>query len=98
MTESAMSEATAAFRRARDFLLAHREDYDTAYRDFRWPQLETFNYATDWFDHLAVESPGAVALWVVDKDGTDTKLSFAELFRARTLVGSPIIYLKSFTY
>ena len=49
------TDATAAFRQARDYLLAHREDYDTAYRDFRWPQLDTFNYATDWFDVLAAE-------------------------------------------
>ena len=32
--------ATAQLREARDFLLAHREDYDTAYRDFRWPALD----------------------------------------------------------
>ena len=35
---------SAAFTRARDFLLAHRTDYDTAYRDFRWPQLTEFNW------------------------------------------------------
>ena len=29
---------TDAFRAARDFLLAHREDYDTAYEKFRWPR------------------------------------------------------------
>ena len=37
-------------RDARDFLLAHRDDYDTAYREFRWPALERFNWALDWFD------------------------------------------------
>ena len=26
------------FKAARDFLLAHRADYETAYRDFEWPQ------------------------------------------------------------
>ena len=31
---------TARLRAARDFLLAHRDDYDTAYREFRWPALE----------------------------------------------------------
>lgn len=79
MIESPPSPATTAFREARDFLHAHREDYDTAFRDFRWPELETFNYATDWFDQLAADSPDAVALWFVHKDGTETKLSFAEL-------------------
>jgi acetyl-CoA synthetase len=29
----------SAFVQARDFLLAHRTDYETAYRDFQWPQL-----------------------------------------------------------
>jgi acetyl-CoA synthetase len=73
------SAATAAFRQARDYLLAHREDYDTAYRDFRWPGLETFNYATDWFDVLAAEHPDTTGLWVVEEDGSDTTLTFAEL-------------------
>ena len=40
----------AAFKAARDFLLAHRTDYATAYRDFRWPQVDNFNWALDWFD------------------------------------------------
>ena len=42
--------ATATFRAARDFLLAHRTDYDTAYGQFRWPELPRFNWALDWFD------------------------------------------------
>jgi acetyl-CoA synthetase len=82
------STATAAFRHARDYLLAHREDYDTAYRDFRWPELETFNYATDWFDVLAAEHPDTTGLWVVEEDGTDTRLTFAELsLRSQRLAG-----------
>jgi acyl-CoA synthetase (AMP-forming)/AMP-acid ligase II len=36
-----------AFVQARDFLLRHREDYDLAYREFRWPQLTEFNTASD---------------------------------------------------
>ena len=79
ITESTSVAATAAFRQARDFLLAHREDYDTAYRGFHWPELETFNYATDWFDFLAAGSADSLALWVIDQDGTETRLSFAEL-------------------
>ena len=45
--------ATAQVRAARDFLLNHREDYATAYRDFRWPELDEFNWALDWFDVIA---------------------------------------------
>ena len=82
------TDATAAFRQARDYLLAHREDYDTAYRDFRWPQLDAFNYATDWFDVLAAEHPDTTGLWVVEEDGSDTKLTFAELsLRSQRLAG-----------
>jgi acetyl-CoA synthetase len=66
------------FRTARDFLLARRPDYEMAYRDFRWPDAEHFNWALDWFDDIARENdhPG---LWIIDDDGTETILSFAEL-------------------
>ncbi|MBA3311509.1 MAG: AMP-binding protein [Nocardioidaceae bacterium] len=75
----AATEATALFRHARDFLQVHREDYDTAYRDFRWPDLGEFNYATDWFDVLAADHGDDTALWVVEEDGGETRLTFAEL-------------------
>ena len=39
---------TESFLSARDFLLRHREDYATAYRDFRWPDLDRFNWALAW--------------------------------------------------
>ncbi len=71
-------EATATFRAARDFLIEHREDYDTAYRDFRWPPLEEFNWALDWFDAIAADND-APALWVVREDGSERKLSFAAM-------------------
>ena len=45
--------ATATFRAARDFLLQHRTDYDTAVRAFRWPEFAHFNWALDWFDVIA---------------------------------------------
>ncbi len=47
----------AAFKQARDFLLAHREDYVTARRDFRWPKITEFNYALDWFDAELARGP-----------------------------------------
>jgi acetyl-CoA synthetase len=70
--------ASQAFLQARDFLLRHRDDYATAYQDFAWPALTEFNWALDWFDEYARNNQ-APALWVVDEDGTETKLSFAEL-------------------
>jgi acetyl-CoA synthetase len=74
------------FEAARDFLLANRDDYETAYRDFRWPRPENFNWALDWFDVMAAgnDRPG---LWIVD-DGSETRLSFAELSaRSNALAG-----------
>ena len=68
----------AAFLAARDFLLQHRDDYATAYRDFRWPQLTEFNWALDHFDALA-RGNDAPALWIVDENGTEDKLGFARL-------------------
>ncbi len=69
---------TAAFLQARDFLLAHRENYATAYAGFRWPALERFNWALDFFDGLARDND-RVALWVTDESGREEKLTFAAL-------------------
>jgi acetyl-CoA synthetase len=66
------------FIAARDFLLRHREDYDTAYRDFKWPKLECFNWALDYFDEIA-RGNAKPALWIVDEDAGETRLSFAQL-------------------
>jgi acetyl-CoA synthetase len=67
-----------AFLSARDFLLAHREDYETAYRDFRWPHLHKFNWALDYFDTYA-RGNAKPALWIVDEGGSETVLTFAEV-------------------
>jgi len=68
----------AAFLAARDFLLKHREDYATATRDFRWPPLGEFNWALDYFDALA-RGNDAPALWIVDENGSEDKVSFARM-------------------
>jgi len=70
--------ATEAFLEARNFLLAQRNDYDRACAKFVWPQLETFNWALDWFDVYA-RNNSRPALWVVSRDSGETKLSFREL-------------------
>src|ERR1700712_426064 len=70
--------ASQAFLQARDFLLRHRDDYDTAYRDFAWPELGEFNWALDWFDEYA-RSNLHPALWVVEENVDEVKFSFAEL-------------------
>ncbi|MFD3513745.1 AMP-binding protein [Streptomyces sp. NPDC058657] len=68
----------AAFRAARDFLLAHREDYQAAYDGFRWPRPAHFNWALDWFDSIA-EGNTRTALHIVEEDGRETVLSYAEV-------------------
>jgi acetyl-CoA synthetase len=75
-----MTPDVATFRAARDFLLSCAEDYETARDGFRWPDATGLNWAVDWFDGvLAAESPDAPALWIVEQDGSETKLTFAEL-------------------
>jgi acetyl-CoA synthetase len=75
-----MTPDAATFKAARDFLLAQAEDYETARSGFRWPDVSRFNWALDWFDGvLAVESPDAPALWIVEEDGSEIRLTFAEL-------------------
>lgn len=68
----------AAFMQARDFLLLHRTDYQTAYRDFRWPVLEHFNWALDYFDPFA-KNNAQLALCVVDENGVENRFSFAQM-------------------
>ncbi len=71
--------STKEFRAARDLLLAHRGDYAAAMRDFRWPRLETFNWALDWFDaELAGGSLGNSTALRIAGAGEATR-SFAEL-------------------
>src|SRR5579875_974292 len=79
MTETAeMRTSTEAFRAARDFLLQRRTDYESAYRDFTWPQFDEFNWALNWFDVIARDNQKP-ALWIVEEDGRETKRSFAEM-------------------
>jgi acetyl-CoA synthetase len=66
------------FTGARDFLQRHRSDYDTAYRDYRAPEFESFNWALDFFD-VQAEDNATPALWVVEEDGSERKISYADM-------------------
>ena len=59
-----------AFLRARDFLVQHRDDHATACRDFRWPVLDTFNWALDYFDAYAAAQECVSAQWQEPADWT----------------------------
>ena len=69
----------ATFKAARDFLVAHRTDYATAYRDFRWPEVDRFNWALDWFDgELARGETANLPALIIVGEGA-ARLSFSEL-------------------
>ncbi|PXY35619.1 AMP-binding protein [Prauserella flavalba] len=78
------------FREARDYLIAHREDYDTAYANFAWPEFTEFNWALDWFDRVAADPANAerYALWIVEEDGTEGRWTYPELARRSNQVAN----------
>jgi acetyl-CoA synthetase len=77
-THPSTPSARQSFVQARDFLLKHRTDYDTAHRDFRWPELTHFNWALDYFDAMA-QGNTAPALCIVGEDGSQVQRSFVQM-------------------
>lgn len=76
-----MATNTDLFRSARDHLVDVMADYDTAVATFSWPELTgPFNWATDWFDAIA-RGNDRIALWIVEEDGTEEKVTFDEMTR-----------------
>src|SRR5260370_30049913 len=75
--ESLAEHPIREFLRARDFLLCHCHDYETAYREFLWPALDRFNWALDYFDRMADGNPRR-ALRILRQDEATT-ISFAEM-------------------
>lgn len=70
---------TDRYRRARDQLVASIGDYASAVEEFSWPQISgTFNWATDWFDAVA-RGNDRTALWIVEEDGSEQRVTFAEM-------------------
>ena len=67
-----------AFKAARQQLLDLREDYPRAYEAFKWPELDEFNWALDWFDDYAKDND-KIALWLVDADGSEHRYSFEQM-------------------
>jgi acetyl-CoA synthetase len=75
------------FIEARDFLQQHRTDYDAAYNGYTAPALTTFNWALDFFD-VQAQGNDTPALWVVGEDGSDEKISYAEMAVRSNLVAN----------
>lgn len=72
--------ASDGFRAARDLLLRHRGDLDTAAGLFRWPRPEHFNWALEWFDVVAAGN-SRPALELLDSGGGGESVSYEELSR-----------------
>src|SRR5436190_808161 len=66
------------FLRARDLLASLREDHEAAAQQFRWPELTTFNWVSDYFDVYAAGNARA-ALVIVD-DGVAGWTDFADAY------------------
>jgi acetyl-CoA synthetase len=81
------TSSSSQFFAARDFLQTHREDYDTAYANYVAPELGEFNWALDVFDVQAAGND-TVALWIVDEDGRELKVSYAAMARRSNQVAN----------
>jgi len=73
--------ATEAVREVRDFLLEHGQDYTGAVAGFGWPELDEFNFATEWFDVVAGEHPDRAAVTIVSADLSTQSWSYGDLSR-----------------
>jgi len=78
-SSSAPQAGTAAYRHARDTLVSLTGQHDRAVAEFSWPDVgERFNWAIDWFDVVA-RGNDRTALWIVEEDGSECKVSFDEM-------------------
>ncbi len=83
-----MTTNTDLYREARDHLVDVIADYDKAVATFEWPQITgSFNWAIDWFDVISAGND-RTALWIVEQDGTEHKVSFAEMAAASDRVAT----------
>ena len=79
-----------AFIQLRDRLLRGDLDYEAALRAFDWPPIGQFNWALDYFDRMAAGN-AAPALRVIDDDGGDRLLTFADLSRRSNQVANFLV-------
>ena len=79
--------ATDNFRTARDQLVALRDDYDGAVREFHWPDVgDTFNWGIDWFDAIA-RGNGLPSLIIAEENGSTVRFTFDEMATRSDQVG-----------
>ncbi|HEX5110190.1 MAG TPA: AMP-binding protein [Vicinamibacterales bacterium] len=87
MKDAGLTAAGKAFLAARNLVLRHRLDREAAVREFRWPALDRFNWALDYFDAIA-SGNDAPALHIVDDDGGEHVRSFAQMARRSNQVAN----------
>ena len=81
-------DAAEVFRAARDRLIELREDHARASLGFVWPDVgPSFNWATDWFDRIAVGND-RIALRIVEEDGREERVTFDAMRERSDRVGS----------
>ena len=78
------------FLAARDFLQTHSDDYARAVGGFQWPALASFNWALDYFDHIA-RGNNAPALRILEESGVEASLTYARLSERSNQVANFLI-------
>lgn len=81
-----MHDDARSFLEARDVLL-HVASYEEAVQRFRWPRLERFNWALDFFDPLA-EGNDSPALIVASPEAKAQEVSFDAMRRRSNRVAN----------
>jgi acetyl-CoA synthetase len=76
-----------AFMELRDRLLRDGISHEQALDAFRWPAVDSFNWAVDYFDRIAAHNERP-ALRVVHDTGVDQALSYAALARRSNQVAA----------
>lgn len=80
-----------AFVAARDFLLEHRTDYETARSGFAWPDVgPEFNWVHHYFDPMADGNENR-ALHLLEEDGTAAILTYDQLARRSRQVANLLV-------
>ncbi|NPV14522.1 AMP-binding protein [candidate division WOR-3 bacterium] len=86
-----MKNELIEFLKLRDFVLSG-PDYTTCRQQFYWPRLVKFNWALDYFDHIARDNPNT-ALIYADEAGNEKRASFEEMRQRSNQVANFLIDL-----
>jgi len=70
----------------RDFFL-NVENYKEAYEKFKWPDIDEFNWALDYFDEYAKDNRNLALIWA-DENGEDKKITFEEMSKKSSKVAN----------